>query len=322
MQKEKYLITGIGGFVARHILCSLDIPENKNVEIIGIDRGIGGVGFETEHCVCRPVSAELTEAAVLESVITQFQPQRVIHLAAVSSVSQSWREPAKCLSDNLTILLNLLQAVKNAKDENRSYSCRILAVGSSEVYDDGGEAALTETSPLKPQNPYAVSRSAQEELIRLYVENFGLDIVSTRSFLHIGRGQNERFAIASFVRQLLDAKREGKTDTVLRTGNVDLRRDISDVRDVVRAYFTLLEKGKAGEIYNICSGQAIPLREIIEKAADILGLNVKVEIMPELLRPNDTAVILGSNGKIHSQTGWQPHFTLEETLTDMIRQRS
>ena len=318
MQKEKYLITGIGGFVARHVLRFLDTPDNETVEIIGIDRGIGGGTFEMQHCVCRPISADLRDVAVLESVISQFQPQRLIHLAASSSVGQSWHEPAKCLCGNLTILLNLLQSVKAAMTANPSYRCRGLIVGSSEIYDNAGETALTETAPLKPQNPYAVGRMAQEELVRLYTEHFGLDIVSTRSFLHIGSGQHERFAVASFIRQLLDARRSGKKETVLNTGNVDLLRDIADVRDVVRAYFLLFDKGQSGEIYNVCTGKTTRLRDIIAKAADILGIETKIEIVPELLRPNDVPVILGSCEKLKERTGWQPQFSLEDTLRSMI----
>lgn len=211
--------------------------------------------------------------------------------------------------------MNLADAVRDFVP-----NCRILSIGSAEVYGGANSAAdsFREDATLRPENPYAVGRLAQEQMSRIYVDGFGMNIITTRSFNHVGPGQNPRFAIASFVKQLADAGRLGEKKVVMSTGNVDLVRDISDVRDVVRAYLLLLSKGKPGEIYNVGRGEGFSLRNIIKTAANILGLDVVIAVDRNLLRPTDPQYLVGSIEKIHHETGWRPQIPMEQTLRDML----
>ena len=301
---KRFLITGAGGFVGGHLLGLLD-SLNKPVKVLGIDRF-------TSH---RIETVDLADRDRLSRVVADFRPDFVIHLAAGSSVAESWQAPAACFLNNTAVFLNLLDAVRASVPD-----CRILSVGSAEVYGGTDAAVLPfrEETPPAPRNPYAVGRLAQEQLARVYREGFALDIVSTRSFNHTGPGQSLRFAVPSFVQQLVDAKRYGKKKAVLRTGNIEVIRDLSDVRDVVTAYLLLLEKGRSGEVYNVCSGKGRTLRSVIETAAQLLELDVDIVLDKSLLRPNDVPAFIGSNAKLVRETGWCPAIPFETTLRDMI----
>ena len=155
-------------------------------------------------------------------------------------------------------------------------------------------------------------------LSKLYADSFGIDIVITRSFNHIGPGQRDVFVVPSFIRKMLDAKLAGQADMTMLTGNLDIVRDFLDVRDVVKAYYLLLKKGKKGEVYNICSGNPTKLQEIISIASDIIDINVHTEISASLVRPNDNPLILGDNSKLKSHTGWSAEYTLKRSIEDII----
>ncbi len=312
----RILITGGGGFVARFLLELYDITAAETTDILALDRHIPEAGFRPLRCPCRFETIDLLDTQAVAEVIAAFQPDRLIHLAAVSSVAASWQAPAEAVSNNLAGLLNVLEGIRNAR-----HPCRVLSVGSSEVYEipEHEIPPVDEQTPLRPGNPYAVARLAQEQLVRLYVETYGLDIVSTRSFNHTGPGQNERFAVPSFLRQLLQAKQAGRSRAVLTTGDIDLIRDYSDVRDVVQAYDRLLSHGKNGGIYNVCRGDGLSLRSVILKAAKILDLEVETEIDPARLRPNEPRVLIGNGTKLRRETGWLPKFSIDQTLGDMLR---
>ncbi len=179
---KKILITGVGGFVGNHLLKFYDTAE---IAILGLDRAEMGDEFTPRRCSYRFEQIDLTDRRRLEMLVDAFRPDWLIHLAAASSVAASWRDPAGCMVNNVTILLSVLDSVRH-----RAADCRVLLVGSSEVYDPAGEAPFSETSPLRPTNPYGVGRVAQEHLARIYVENYGLDMIQTRSFTHTGPGQN------------------------------------------------------------------------------------------------------------------------------------
>ena len=301
---KKFLITGGGGFVGRHLLNLLDALDEP-VERLGIDR-TAGKAFLT---------VDLTNRDHLKAVVADFRPNFVVHLAAGSSVAESWKDPAACFLNNTTMFLNLLDAVRDFVPD-----CRILSVGSAEVYGGSPTPPFQEETPLIPQNPYAVGRLAQEQMAQVYRNGFGLDIITTRSFNHTGPGQSSRFAVPSFVRQLTDAKRRGEKRAVLKTGNVEVIRDWSDARDVVRAYLLLLEKGRSGEVYNVCGGEGRTLRSVIETAARLLELDVAIVLDEQLLRPNDIPALIGRNDKLVRETGWHPVIPLETTLRDMAEE--
>jgi GDP-4-dehydro-6-deoxy-D-mannose reductase len=312
---DRYLITGFSGFVSRHFLEYLEMLKNP-VSVLGIDIAQPDFGLDWLcHVECNFVKMDLLDKEALERIILQFQPNYILHLASYSSVAFSWRNPVKSFQNNTNIFLNLLEAAHSVNSE-----IRILSIGSSEEYGNlaGGNAIFREEDALNPISPYAVARVSQELLSKVYAKGYGLDIVMTRSFNHIGPGQMETFVISSFAKRLVEMKKGGVSSPKLITGDISLIRDFVDVRDVVRAYDGLLKRGRKGEIYNICRGVGYSLSDIIEKLTSILDMEVLTETDEGLIRPNDNKVIIGSNEKIKSDIGWVPEVPLQRSLEDII----
>lgn len=311
---DKFIITGCSGFVGRHFLDYLEDNQIK-CEVLGLDiapmiphRSFVYVKLSTE-CV------DLLNQQDIERIVYEFNPQYILHLASYSSVAFSWKNPTLSFKNNVNIFLNLLEVIRKY-----NLSTRILSIGSSEEYGNVSpdEVPLTESSPLRPLSPYAVARVSQEMLSKLYADSFGLDIVITRSFNHIGPRQRDVFVVPSFIRQISEAKLSGETQMTLTTGDLSIVRDFTDVRDVVKAYYLLLKYGHKGEIYNICSGNPTRLSEIIDIASEILDISVMTEVSNDLIRPNDNPLIIGDNSKLCNHTGWQPSFTLKKSIEDIV----
>lgn len=311
---DKFLITGYSGFVGLHFLDYLE--DNKiQCEVLGIDiapmtghRDFNYVNLYTE-------SVDLLNQADIERIIYEFHPNYILHLASYSSVAFSWKNPTLSFKNNVNIFLNLLEVVRKY-----NLSTRILSIGSSEEYGNvlPDEIPLTETSPLRPLSPYAVARVSQEMLSKLYADSFGLDIVITRSFNHIGPRQRDVFVVPSFVKRISEAKISGKSQMTLTTGDLSIIRDFTDVRDVVKAYYLLLKYGHKGEIYNVCSGHPTRLSEIIDVSSKVLNISVMTEISKNLIRPNDNPLIIGDNSKLRNHTGWYPSYNLNKSIRDII----
>ncbi len=311
---EKYLITGFSGFVAKHFLDFLD-KQNFGAYVLGVDIHPPEFNIrEFKHVQCTFEQTDLLNKDQVDNIIYQFQPDYILHLASFSSVAFSWKNPVASFANNTNIFLNLLEQVRRMH-----LDCRILSIGSSEEYGNVEEAdiPLHEDHLLNPVSPYAVARVSQEMLSKIYVDGYGMDIIMTRSFNHIGPGQKEIFVVSSFAKQLVDLSRQ-KGDKELIAGDTSIIRDFVDVRDVVRAYCMLFKKGKKGEVYNICSGEGTSLRELIDKMAAILNINIIVRQNENLIRPNDNRIIIGSNEKIKQDTGWQKEMSLEKSLKDII----
>ncbi|MDR1270964.1 MAG: GDP-mannose 4,6-dehydratase [Planctomycetaceae bacterium] len=317
---RKCLITGVSGFVGRHLLQYFDITETDITDILGLDYCPGTATFTSQQFSYRFEQVDLTQPELFTEIAKEFNPDWLIHLAAESSVAASLRDPDRCMKNNMGINENILQFLKRRPMYDRS-KCKMLAVGSSEVYGyrENWSEPLEESHPKHPSNPYALSRLYQEDWIQLNVRRQNLNIVSTRSFNHTGPGQTDRFVIPSFIRQLLEAQKNGQKTVHLKTGNLDLIRDFSDVRDVVRAYCLLLEHGQSGEVYNVCSGKGIALFEIVKILSEILNLDVTVETDPKLVRHGEPPIVIGSTDKMFRATGWTPQIPLEQTLRDMIQ---
>lgn len=303
---RKVLVTGANGFVARHMVPAL---KERGFEVAGVD-----VGGDCAWGVDRYHSCDLSVADGIRDILAVERPDVIVHLAAVSSVGRSWKMPAGTFLNNTGIFLNIMEAVRELK-----LSPRILSVGSSEEYGNVPEEELPirEDRRLAPVSPYAVARVAQEQLSRLYAEGFGLDVVMTRSFNQIGPGQRTDFVVPSFLHQLKKGKDAGQEKVTVQVGDLSVVRDFMDVRDTVAAYLLLIERGVAGEVYNVCSGVGRRLSEILEYAARIAGVGVNVEIDPQRMRPVDNKVIVGSNEKMR-RLGWQLAYTLEESMRDMF----
>jgi GDP-4-dehydro-6-deoxy-D-mannose reductase len=311
---DRYLITGFSGFVSEHFLEYLEILKSP-ISVLGIDINHPDFGLDRlNHVKSDFQKMDLLDREGIEKIIFQFQPNFILHLASFSSVAFSWQNPVKSFQNNTNIFLNVLEAVRSI-----NAGIRILSIGSSEEYGDlaGEHTVFCEEDPLNPISPYAVARFSQEMLSNVYVKGYGLDIVMTRSFNHIGPGQKEIFVIASFAKRLVEMKKAVSSPKLI-TGDISLIRDFVDVRDVVRAYDELLKKGRKGEIYNICRGVGYSLAEMIQLMASILEMQVATRTDEKLIRPNDNKVIIGSNEKIRRDIGWEPEIPLRQSLEDII----
>ena len=311
------LITGFSGFVSRHFLNYL-VENNLSYEVLGVDVNPPKFAME-DYAPTLAMSFEqvnLLDKEAVEDMIATFRPDYILHLASFSSVAYSWQHPADCFMNNTSIFLNVTEALR----KHDLCDCRLLSVGSSEEYGDvkKEELPLQEDMPLVPVNPYAVARVSQEMMAKVLADSFGMQIMLTRSFNHMGPFQDERFVIPSFVRRILDIAESGAKSGEIETGDTSIVRDFVDVRDVVRAYYRLLLDGQAGEVYNICGEKGVSLAEVVDQIADIVGVSVTTRVNPDFVRPGDNQVVIGSAEKIRQDIGWTAEIPLRQTLMDMI----
>lgn len=315
--KEKYLITGFSGFASYHFINYLNKVCESGTEILGLDCNVPS-DFEKWNFSNLDISyrtVDLLNQSAVENAVKEFKPTHILHLAALSSVGKSWGDPAGCFFNNTGIFLNLIEAVRK-----NDIKCKILCVGSSEEYGPvtKKEIPIKESLKLNPSSPYAVTKFAQESMCECYVNGYGMDIVMTRSFNHIGPRQRDTFVVPSFTKQIAQASLEEKKELEMTTGNISVIRDFLDVRDVVRAYYLLLQNGKSGQIYNISSGKGYSLEEIIRILSETAGIKISTRTDPKLIRANDQSIIIGSNKKIFQDIGWKPEYTIEQSLKDVF----
>jgi GDP-4-dehydro-6-deoxy-D-mannose reductase len=271
--------------------------------------------FRDWSLLATPHSLDLRDAHAVDALLVQAPPpDAVIHLAAQSWVPDSFRDPATTLAVNVVGTLHLLQALQRCR-----FAGRMVYVGTGDVYGVVPEAALpvTEQHLPVPRNPYAVSKLAAEALCRQWSITESIDVVLARPFNHVGRGQSERFVVSDFARQIA-AIRRGRRRPVVAVGDIDVTRDFTDVRDVVRAYFALLERGTRSEVYNVCSGRDRSVRSILERLAQLAGVDVTVEVDPARMRRAEQRRIRGDPSKIREATGWQAATPLDDSLAAML----
>ena len=308
----KILITGIAGMTGSHLadfLCT-----RKGVDLHGVtrwqesQRHLGNIMDRLTLHKC-----DLRDAHGVDLLIEKIRPQRIYHLAAETSVANSWNNPDQTLTNNVTCQLNILEAIRHI-----SPSTKLLVTGSSESYGLVTEEDLpvTEDTGFHPLSPYGVSKVSQDMLAYQYHKSYNLNIIRLRVFNLTGPRQNPTFALASFARQLarIDA---GLSEPVIRVGNLSAQRDFTDFRDAARAYWMALEHGIAGEVYNIGTGQARPLQKALDTLIKISGLSVTVENDPERMRPSDIPSMVCDNNKFTTATGWQPSIAFTKTLEDL-----
>lgn len=315
MSAQKFLITGFSGFVSRHFCEYLERNE-IHAFIKGVDLKNHDFTFDDFKNISVDFEKiDLLSESDTKKLLSTFKPNFILHLASYSSVALSWKDPVTSFNNNTNIFLNILEASRKLKIDTR-----ILSIGSSEEYGNIRESDLPlgEDHPLHPLSPYAVARVSQELLSKVYVESYGLDIVLTRSFNHIGPYQKDIFVIASFAKQLAKIKKGNSLDGNLVAGDVSIIRDFLDVRDVVAAYYSLMHNGKKGEVYNVCSGKGVSLKEVALIMADILKVKINIIIDERLIRPNDIKKIIGSNTKIKQSLGWKPKLSLKQSLHDIL----
>lgn len=301
----KVVITGAGGFVGGH-LARLLVDEGQQVLGLGLHQA--AVVSGSDYCVC-----DLKETGVAR-ILADFEPDYIFHLAAKSSVADSWRDPVATYEANVLGQLRLLEAAAAARRPPR-----VIIACSSDEYGivTPDELPITEDRPLRPNSPYAVSKVCQDYLGYQYFTGYGLPVIRTRGFNHTGPGQGAGFVCSDFAAQIARIEK-GLAPAVLRVGNLEARRDFTDVRDVVRAYLQLALAGQPGEVYNVCSGSAYSIQEIVDLLLGFSQVRVSVEKDPAKGRPSDIPVLLGDNGKLARSTGWKPEIPFEQTLEDLL----
>jgi GDP-4-dehydro-6-deoxy-D-mannose reductase len=304
----KYLITGHSGFVGHYLIRHI-LKQEPDADILGLDIAQSGINSES----LKEIVMDLLETEKLDSILSEFKPDYIVHLASFSSVAYSWRYPIDSFRNNTNIFLNLLESIHKKSPESK-----LLSIGSSEEYGavSPEDIPLKETLKPRPLSPYAVARVAQENMSRVYSKGFGLNIVCTRSFNHIGCGQGDNFVVGSLGKRFAEYK-AGKSSEII-VGDTSVIRDFLDVRDVVHAYYLLLKTDEvSGEVFNICSGRQTSIQDIIEIFKEITDTSPEISVDQSLLRPVENRVVVGSYSKLNKLTGWQPSITLENSLKDI-----
>ncbi len=309
----KLLVTGAGGFVGGHLV-ELVRREAPETSVHGVVLPHGSLAW-TSSKGARIHEADLDDPAAAAAVIEEVRPDAIVHLAGQSSVHQSWLDPGGTLRTNVLGIVHLLDAARRA-----TLRPAVLVVGSAEEYGPVAETELPirETAPLRPTSPYAVSKVAQGALALLYGPAGGMRVVLTRTFHHTGPGRGEGFAESSFARQIAEIE-HGLRPPVIEVGNLDAVRDFSDVRDVVRAYLLLVEKGEPGQAYNVCSGRGRRIRDVLDLLLERSSVKVDVRLDAARLRPSDVPAQVGDPSRLRAATAWEPRIPLEETLADLLQ---
>lgn len=306
----KVLITGIAGFAGSH-LAELALAEGATVfgtVLPGApEDNLTGIRSKLVTLAC-----DLTEPGAAARVLAEVRPDRVFHLAGASVVATSWARRGEVLRANLDGSFQLLEGL-------RAHPARCLLVSSAEVYGAVPEAAqpITEIQPACPLSPYALSKACQELYAGYYVRAEGLPIVIARAFNHVGPRQGPGFVWSDVARQVA-AIEKGREPPVLEVGTITTARDFTDVRDMVRAYWLLLEQGVPGEVYNAASGRAVTIRTVVDGFLALARHPIEVRVVPERVRPIDLPLLLGDAGRLRALTGWKPRVPLEQSLADVL----
>jgi GDP-4-dehydro-6-deoxy-D-mannose reductase len=289
MRTGAVFVTGGSGFVGRHLLAQL------------------GAG------VVAPARTELDllDGEAVRREIAAAGPERVFHLAAHASVGRSWEKPGAVLRENVAITLNLLEAVRREAPE-----AAVVVVSSGEVYGPPESLPVDESAPLRPQNPYAVSKAACDLLAGQYADAHGLRVVRVRAFNQAGPGQSDEYVVGTITRQVAEAEASGEPSAVVRTGPLALARDFTDVRDTARAY--VAAASLPADAYNVCSGRATSVGGIVELARQATRIEVRHEVDPGRVRAHNVPEVRGSAERLANASGWAPEIPLEQTVADAI----
>jgi len=309
----RVLITGITGFAGSHLAEYL--LTKKNIEIYGVERWRS----KTENIDHIKSKIKLHECDVrdyssVRKLLETIKPDRIFHLAAQSFVPTSWHAPAETLNTNIIGQLNLFEAVRHI-----GINPFIQIAGSSEEYGMVAkkDIPITENVLLKPLSPYAVSKVGQDLLGYQYYMSYNLNIIRTRAFNHTGPRRGEPFVCSNFAKQIAMIEK-GIQEPVIHVGSLDAVRDFTDVRDIVKAYWLSVEKGKPGEVYNICCGKGYPIKEVLNMLLSFTEKKIKIERDEKRMRPSDVPLLTGNYAQFEELTGWKPEIPFETTLEDTL----
>ncbi len=308
------LVIGAGGFVGSYLIQELN---RKPLHV-------GATVLPREHIRsgnCDVFTLDIMQESEIRNLLQTHRPKQIYHLAAQSSVAASWKNPELTIDVNIKGTLHLLEAVRSIEE----YYPRILLVGSGEEYGYRKSGypksvyfrPVSEETPLHPGNPYAMTKACQNMIGSLYAKAYGMGIVMVRAFNHIGVGQSPTFVAADFALQIAEIE-AGFRAPVIQVGNLSAKRDFSDVRDIVRAYTLLMEKGYAGETYNVGSGHAVAIQELLDMLLEMSSESIVIEKNPARMRPSDVPVMEADISRLCQDTGWKPEYPLEETLRTML----
>jgi len=291
----KAFIIGGAGFVGKYLLNHLRNDREWEVGVSDLE-------------------LDILNREAIEKLLQSVKPDYIFHLAAQSSVALSWQNPALTIDVNIKGAANVLEAVR-ALD----YKPRVLLIGSGEEYGrvPEDEIPISENTRVKPENIYAVTKACQNMLGTLYAEAYDMDVMMVRAFNHIGPGQSPQFVVSDFCKQVAEIE-AGRREPVMRVGNLSAKRDFTDVRDVVRAYGLLIEKGQKGETYNIGRGKAYEISEILEEILALSKMKITVETDKQKFRPVDVPIIEADIAKVSACTGWKPEIELKNTLAETL----
>jgi len=304
----KAMIIGAAGFVGPYLAEA--VRKNMGCDVVATK-----LPHESVEIPCaRIINLNILDPDQLSQILASERPDYIFHLAAQSSVALSWKKPELTVDINIKGAIHLLDTIRTL-----DYKPKVLMIGSGEEYGhiEAGAVPIRETAALHPGNVYAVTKACQNMMATIYAEAYGLDTVLTRSFNHIGPKQLPQFVVADFCSQVVRVEK-GLQEPVIRVGNLSARRDFTDVRDVVRAYTMLIQKGRRGETYNVGSGHAVEIREILDLIIAKSTAKIRVEVDPAKLRPVDVPVIEADTTKIFRDTGWKPEISISQTIDETL----
>lgn len=309
----KSLIIGGAGFVGAYLVRHLKNDLGQEVVVTKMPReqvNVDGVDM-SEIQVC---DLDILDKEAVVALFCMVHPDCIYHLAAQSSVSVSWKNPELTIDVNVKGGVNILEALREL-----DYKPRVLFIGSGEEYGHifQDETPIKEDNVSRPGNIYAATKACQNMLARIYADAYNLDVMMVRAFNHIGPNQLPLFVVADFCKQVAEIE-AGNREPVMKVGNLSAKRDFTDVRDVVRAYALLMKSGCAGETYNIGSGHAIAIEDLLRCILDNSSVDIRVEVDPEKLRPVDVPIIEADTTKVYEATGWKPEISLEQTIRETL----
>lgn len=308
----KALITGISGFAGSHLA---EFLIEKGYEVFGtfFDKSTFSNlnGFVNKIKVSR---CDIRNYDALKNVMEDIKPDEIYHLAAISFVPTSLKDPKLTFDTNLYGTLNLYQAVIDLE-----MNPMILFVGSADEYGivNENDLPIKEECPLNPVNPYSISKASSDFLSFFYFKNYSLNIIRVRPFNHIGPKQSPEFVCSDFAKQIAEIEK-GLREPIIKVGNLEAKRDFTDVRDMVRGYWLALDKGEPGEVYNICSERAIQIKGLLNHLLELSSRKVEIMKDPKRMRPSDNPILQGDSSKFRRRSGWKPEILLDKTLKDIL----